>query len=66
MNDFIFEKGRELMKIQSNMSKCLYAVWYLFDVGNEKSPKLTKMKMKNNTFKKILSIRENNHDDITP
>ena len=46
------------------MSKCLYAVWYLFDVGNEKSPKLTKMKMKNNTFIKILNIRENNHDDI--
>ena len=48
------------------MSKCLYAVWYLFDVGNEKSPKLTKMKMKNNTFKKILSIRENSHNNITP
>ena len=48
------------------MNECLYVVWYLFDVGNEKSQKLTKMKMKNNTFKKILSIRENNHDDITP
>ena len=66
MNDFIFEKGRELMKIQSNMNECLYVVQYLFDVGNEKSQKLTKMKMKNNTFNKILSIRENNHDDITP
>lgn len=48
------------------MSKCLYVVWYMFDVRNEKSPKLTKMKMKNNTFNKILSIRENNYDDIIP
>ena len=48
------------------MNKFLYVVWYLFDVGNEKSLKLTKMKMKNNTFNKILSIRENNYDDIIP
>ena len=48
------------------MNECLYVVWYYFDVRNEKSPKLTKMKMKNNTFNKILSIRENNHNDITP
>ena len=48
------------------MNECLYVVWYLFDVGNEKSPKLTKMKMKNNTFNKILSIRENNYDVIIP
>ena len=48
------------------MSECLYVVWYLFDVGNEKSPKLTKMKMNNNTFNKILSIRENNYDVIIP
>ena len=48
------------------MNECLYVVLYLFDVGNEKSPKLTKMKMKNNTFKKILSIRENSHNNITP
>ena len=48
------------------MSEYLYVVWYKFDIGNEKSLKLTKKKMKNNTFNKILSIRENNHDDITP
>ena len=48
------------------MSKCLYIVWYSIDTGNEKSPKLTKMKMKNSTFNKILSIRENSHNDITP
>ena len=48
------------------MSECMYVVWYKFHIGNEKSLKLTKMKMKNNTFNKILSIRENNHNDITP
>ena len=48
------------------MSEYLYVVWYKFDIGNEKSLKLTKKKMKNNTFNKILSIRENNHNDITP
>ena len=48
------------------MSEYLYVVWYKFDIGNEKSLKLTKKKKKNNTFNKILSIRENNHNDITP
>ena len=40
------------------MNECLYVVWYLFDVGNEKSPKLTKMKMKNNTLIKYLAFEK--------